>query len=44
MKVLIIGATGQLGSELCSVLADGFEVIPAEALAVEEVLPLGQSK
>ncbi|RLG20708.1 hypothetical protein DRN74_04785 [Candidatus Micrarchaeota archaeon] len=29
MKVLITGATGQLGSELCSVLADGFEVIPA---------------
>jgi len=29
MKVLITGATGQLGSELCLVLADSFEVIPA---------------
>jgi len=29
MKVLITGASGQLGSTLCSVLADDFQVIPA---------------
>ena len=29
MKILITGARGQLGSTLCSVLADDFQVIPA---------------
>jgi len=29
MKVLITGVSGQLGSSLCSVLADDFQVIPA---------------
>jgi dTDP-4-dehydrorhamnose reductase len=29
MRVLVIGAAGQLGSEVCSRLAEGFEVVPA---------------